>query len=344
MTPNTNKDRADVYQRITEQIVEAIERGADQWTMPWHTSGAIPSNAATGKHYRGVNVLTLWANAAAEGYRSGLWATYAQWRELGAQVRKAEKSTLIVFWKFRDPSDGSESSEDEQNDDSQTAKRGPLARGYNVFNADQVDGFELPAIPVLPQAERIATADSFFARLQADIRHGGNRAFYSPAGDFIQMPPFDIFQDPIAYYATLGHECIHLSGAPHRLNRDLKSRFGDEAYAGEELVAELGAAFLCADLGLANEPRPDHAAYVQSWLRVLRNDYRAIFTAASKAQAAADWLHSFQPAATSTVPAEELPRKKLPKSTRNVFTSPGPVYQIRPACSMIDADAHFLIE
>ena len=250
----------------------------------------IPVNAATGKPYRGVNVLTLWAIAAQHNYRSGIWATYARWLELGAQVRKGEKSAFIVFWKFRDQA---AETEDEQGEEEPATKCGPIARGYNVFNADQVDGFVLPDLPTLPPTQRIEAADRFFAGLNADLRHSGSRAFYSPAGDFIQLPEFGAFKEANAYYATLAHESIHWTAAPHRLHRDLKNRFGTEAYAAEELIAELGAAFLCADLGLANEPRPDHAAYVQTWLKALRNDSRAIFTAASKAQAAADWLHSF---------------------------------------------------
>ena len=172
-----------------------------------------------------------------------------------------------------------------------------FARGYSVFNAAQVDGYAAPAQPVLPEAERIGHAEAFFAAIGADIRHGGNRACYVPALDQIRMPPFEAFRDPVAYYATLAHEATHLTGHPSRCARDLRGRFGDEAYAAEELIAELGAAFLCADLALAPEPRPDHAAYVASWLNVLRDDKRAIFTAAAKAQQAADWMHARQDAA-----------------------------------------------
>jgi len=169
-----------------------------------------------------------------------------------------------------------------------------FARGYSVFNAAQVDGYEAPALPVLPEPERIGHAEAFFAALGADIRHGGNRASYLPGLDQIRMPPFPAFHDAVAYYATLAHEATHMTGHASRCARDLRGRFGEEAYAAEELVAELGAAFLCADLALAPEPRPDHAAYVASWLKVLRDDKRAIFTAAAKAQAAADWMHARQ--------------------------------------------------
>jgi antirestriction protein ArdC len=297
MKTKCKSERANVYERVTNQIIEAIERGAAEWRMPWHKlagANATPVNAVTRKPYRGVNVLSLWATAIERGYRSSVWATYAQWQQLGAQVRKGEESSFIVFWKFDRFTEVEDASA--ESDAEGTERRGSiLARGYHVFNAEQVDGFPLPPLELPQPGERIEAAEQFFSHLGAEIRHGGNRAFYNPTLDFIQLPPFALFRDEAAYYATLAHECIHWSGAPHRLNRDLKGRFGEEAYAAEELVAELGAAFLCADLGIANEPRPDHAAYVQSWLSVLRNDKRAIFTAASKAQAAADWMHDRQP-------------------------------------------------
>jgi antirestriction protein ArdC len=259
-------------------------------------------NAVSGKPYRGVNVLALWAAADAMGYRSNEWATYKQWQEKGAHVRKGEKSSLVVFWKIGDAK-GADS--DETDDGGKVAEaeedrgRPILARGYVVFNADQVDGYtpKAAASPIpaqVQQQERIAHADQFFQALGADIRHGGNRAYYRPATDHIQMPPFEAFHDPIAYYAILGHEATHWTGPKHRLDRDLTGRFGNEAYAAEELIAELSAAFLSADLGLTNEPRPDHAAYVANWLKVLKNDNRAIFTAAGKAQQAVDYLHGLQ--------------------------------------------------
>ena len=290
MKTRESKERADVYERITQQIIEAIERGTDQWRMPWHqvANTATPINVASRKRYRGINILALWASADEHGYQSGLWGTYAQWQELGAQVRKGEKSTCVVFWKF------GEYETETDNGDTET-KQSILARSYSVFNAQQVDGFTAPLIPSLPPVERNAEADAFFKILGADLRHGGNRAYYHPASDSIQIPPFELFKEATAYYATLAHEHVHWTAAPQRLNRNLTGRFGSEAYAAEELIAELGAAFLCADLGLANEPRPDHAAYVQNWLTVMRNDKRAIFTAASKAQAAVDWINAQEP-------------------------------------------------
>ncbi len=213
------------------------------------------------------------------------------------KFEKARSQRLSIFWKFRDQTNEKEDREDEEE---QTTRLGPIARGYNVFNADQVDGFSLPEMPELPAVERIKAADDFISCVNPDVRYGGDRAFYNAVGDYIQMPQFQIFKGATAFYETLSHELIHFTAAKHRLDRDLKNRFGSEAYAAEELIAELGAAFLCADLGLCNEPRPDHAAYVQTWLKVLRNDSRAIFTAASKAQAALDWLHTFSPTGLNT--------------------------------------------
>ena len=280
--------------------------------MPWHpgADGAaprLPVNAATGKPYRGINTVVLWATAQAEGYPSAVWATYRQWTELGAQVRKGEQSSPVVFWKINGPDEGEDGGTGGSGDsggaageDGEDGRRSRVfARGYSVFNAAQVDGYEAPTLPTLPEPERIGHAEAFFAALGADIRHGGNRACYVPGLDQVRMPPFPVFRDAVAYYATLAHEATHLTGHPSRCNRDLRGRFNEEAYAAEELVAELGAAFLCADLEPTPEPRPDHAAYVASWLHVLRGDKRAIFTAAAKAQQAADWMHARQPAAAA---------------------------------------------
>ena len=283
-----------IYQRITDQIIAAIEAGAGNWKMPWHTDGTDitqPINAASGKAYRGINVIALWATARACGYTGGHWATYQQWKEIGAQVRQGEKSAPVVFWKPL----GCKAEETEEPTESDRLRF--VARGYLVFNAAQVDGYEAPTALTLPPAVRIGRAEEFFSNVGVEVRHGGSRAYFQPSTDHIQMPPFGAFREATGYYATLGHEATHWTGAKGRLDRDLSGRFGSEGYAAEELVAELGAAFLCGSLGLANEPRPDHAAYVASWLKVLRSDNRAIFTAAAKAQQAADCLHSLQQSA-----------------------------------------------
>jgi antirestriction protein ArdC len=302
--PPPAEERADVYARVTDAIVAAIESGMAKgrdWRMPWHrrrdagAAPALPVNVASRRGYRGVNTLALWAAAEARGYPAGLWGTYRQWAELGGQVRQGERATTVVFWRFSDAAqrgDAASPAEDGEEGD-EGARRGPWARAYAVFNAAQVDGAALPAdtAPRLPEAARIASAEAFFAALPGlDLRHGGTAAFYAPATDHVQMPPFADFRTGEGYYATLAHEAAHWTGHPSRLARDLTGRFGGQAYAAEELVAELGTAFALASLGLSAEPREDHARYVAHWLGLLRGDRRAIFTAAGKAQAAADWL------------------------------------------------------
>ena len=288
---NNQTERIDIYTQITNQIVEAIENGADSYTMPWHVSGAdspLPVNAESHRAYRGINVMVLWAIAAKLNYATNIWASYQQWRELGAQVRKGEKSASVVFWKFPDEADADD--EPTVEDETDKRRRSVIARAYHVFNSAQVDGYELPSIPRLPESQRIERAETFFNGLGADVREGGSRAFYEKQEDYIQMPPFSVFKQAEFRYSVLAHEITHWSGAAHRLNRDLAPRFQKEAYAAEELIAELGSAFVCAELDLGMEPRRDHAPYIESWLRALRNDKRAIFAAAAKAQQATDWL------------------------------------------------------
>ena len=285
----------DIYERVTNQIIAAIEAGAGEYRMPWHHDGSAittPVNVASRKSYRGVNILSLWAAAQASGYAAGIWGTYRQWQELGAQVSKGERGHLVVFWKTTDRS--SDTDRQDGDDNHHEPARRLFARGYIVFNAAQVDGYTPPELPVLPEVERIEHAERFCAALGIDIRHGGSQACYIPSKDCVQMPDFACFRDAIAYYAVLLHECGHASGAKHRLDRDLSGRFGSAAYAMEECTVELLSAMICADLNLSVEPRPDHARYIASWLEVLRSDKRAIFTAASKAQEITDWMHARQ--------------------------------------------------
>jgi antirestriction protein ArdC len=282
-----NTDKKDIFQRVTDDIVSAIEAGAGSYRMPWHTSGGFidsPINAVSRKPYRGVNVLILWATAQKMGYTSGTWATYKQWQEMGAQVRKGEKSAHVVFWKFFNVEERREESEE------RTSKRVPMARDYWVFNADQVIGYEKPEEKTLTHGERISQAEEFFKSLQIDLRPGGNQAFYNADADTVHMPEFEAFKEPLFYYSVLSHETTHWTGSATRLNRDMSGRFGTESYAMEELVAELGAAFLCSELSLPTDPRKDHAPYIASWMKALRSDKRAIFTAAAKAQEAVDWM------------------------------------------------------
>ena len=285
---NTATEKPDVYARVTSQIVNAIEQGVGNWRMPWHTSGRFassPINATSRKAYRGINTVCLWAAAESKGYDSGEWATYAQWQERGAQVRKGEKATTVVFWKF-----ANNASETEDGETPASGSRLLFTRGYAVFNASQVDGYTPKAEPAVSMPERIERAETWFQSIGATVSNGGNRAYYAPGTDHIQMPPFAAFAENVSYYSTLAHEHTHWTARAERCDRQLGKRFGDSAYAAEELIAELGAAFVCAHLGLSTEPREDHAQYIQSWLKVLRADKRAIFTAASKAQQAADYL------------------------------------------------------
>jgi antirestriction protein ArdC len=286
---NTPTEKLDVYAKFTSQIITAIEQGVGNWKMPWHTSGRFsssPINATSRKAYRGINTVCLWAAAEAKGYDSGEWATYAQWGERKGQVRKGEKATTVVFWKF---ANGTAENQDGDDNATATGSRLLFTRGYSVFNAAQVDGYTPKPEPAVTMPERIDRADSWFQSIGADVRNGGNRAYYSPGSDHIQMPPFAAFVENISYYSTLAHEHTHWTARAERCDRQLGKRFGD-SYAAEELIAEVGAAFVCANLGLSTEPREDHAEYIQSWLKVLRADKRAIFTAASKAQQAADYL------------------------------------------------------
>lgn len=289
LTRNTGAQvmKANIFERITNQIVQAIEAGAPEYSMPWHRSGKsldCPTNAITGRAYRGLNVVTLWMDGQAAGFQNGQWATYRQWNEHGAQVRKGERGAPVFFWQRRD------NGKTDQNDDDDRRRFGFVAKAFTVFNIDQVDGFVTDAVPALPEDDRIARAEDFVRQVGAAIQHGGDQAYYSPGYDSVQMPEFSQFKSANGYYATLAHELTHWTGAKHRLDRNLSNRFGSADYAMEELIAELGAAFTCAGLGLQTEPRRDHAPYVGSWLKALRGDSRAIFTAASKAQEAADYL------------------------------------------------------
>jgi antirestriction protein ArdC len=296
-----SRPAGDLYTRVTAQIVAAIEAGETSYSFPWHTVPGLPRNIVSRRTYRGINTLLLWLTGQAQGYATPDWATFNQWRERGMPVRRGERASQVVFWQPR-PAAGAKADQTQVKSDADEPDRGRsfLARVYSVFNAGQVEGYSCADMPRLPDSARDAAADRFFANLPLEITHEGDKAYYHPVGDRIHLPPFERFRDAQAYYATRGHESVHATGAAHRLDRKLTTRFGTEAYAVEELVAELGSAFLCAALGLAPEPRPDHAGYIASWLKVLKGDTRAIFTAAGQAQAAVDWLQGQQPGVEST--------------------------------------------
>lgn len=271
----------DVYETITQTIIRAIENNPGKIQLPWDRSGgSIPENVVTKAHYNGINILNLWCEAQERGFGSGTWATYKQWQEVGAQVKKGEKSSLIVFYK-------QVSKEAEDGEDASFR----VLKYYSVFNADQVEGYENPALTGYP-IERIQAAEEHVKRTGANITHGGTQAFYRPSTDSITMPDEQRFNGAEGYYSTLFHELTHWSAKESRCNRDLKNRFGSPEYAFEELVAELGAAYQCAILGISKEPREDHAAYIDNWLAALKNEKKFIFVAAAKAQEAADYLFS----------------------------------------------------
>jgi antirestriction protein ArdC len=293
--------KRELYADITAKIVAAIEAGAETCSLPWRVVSGPPENVASHRRYRGINTLLLWLTGHAEGYATPYWATFKQWRDLGHPVRKGETATTVIFWK---PLDDRAAPDSERPDGDEEKSRRVLARAYAVFNAAQVDGFAAPEIQPLSEDERDARAEAFFARLPITVLHEDEKAFYRPATDTVHLPPFGRFKDANAYYSVRGHESVHATAAPWRVGRDISERFGSEGYAFEELIAELGAAFLCADLGLSAEPRPDHADYIASWLKVLRNDTRAVFVAAGKAQAAVDWLHRQQEAEAPNKPPE----------------------------------------
>lgn len=289
--------KQDVYERVTAHIVAELEKGVRPWMKPWnaeHAAGRITRPLrANGQPYRGINVLMLWGAASECGFSAPIWMTFKQAQELGAHVRKGEKGNLVVY--------ANTITKTETDDNGQESERDiPFMKGYTVFNVEQVEGlpahFYALAEPAADSVQRIERAETFFAATRADIRNGGDRAYFSPAEDRVQMPPFEAFRDAEAYYATLAHELTHWTKAKSRLDRDFgRKRFGDSGYAMEELVAELGAAFICADLALTPEPRDEHAAYLAHWLKVLKEDKRAIFSAAAHAQRAADYLHGLQP-------------------------------------------------
>lgn len=294
-----SSEKADLYTRITERIVEELEKGVRPWLKPWnaeHAAGRITRPLRhNGQPYRGINVVMLWMEAVSHNFACPIWMTYKQAQELGAQVRKGEKGSPVVF--------ADRIHRTEMNDNGEETEREiPFLKGYTVFNCEQIDGlpahFTAPANPVLDPVKRIENAERFFSGIKADIRYGGDRAYYSIHNDYIQMPPFETFQDAESFYSTLAHESCHWTRAETRLNREFgRKRWGDEGYAAEELVAELGSAFLSADLGITPEPKDDHASYIANWVSVLKNDKRAVFTASAHAEKACGFLHALQPEA-----------------------------------------------
>lgn len=285
-----------VYSRVTDKIVAELEKGVRPWIKPWSAANAGPRLTLPRRHcgtpYRGINILLLWGESFDKGYVSSQWMTFRQALELGGHVRKGEHGSLVVYANKVTRTEASEAGEEIE-------RQIPFMRGYTVFNADQIEGLpETYYVRPEPAGEAMPLhdeAEDFFKATGAVFRHGGNRAYYAPGPDVIQLPVPEAFRDSQSYAATKAHELAHWTAHPSRLARTLGLRFGDEAYAAEELIAEMGSAFLCATLGITPELREDHAAYLGSWLKILKSDSRAIFTAAAHAQRAVDFLQGLQP-------------------------------------------------
>ena len=288
-----------VYQTVTNSIIEELEQGVVPWVRPWKSNASpFPRNVISERPYRGVNVLLLWAAASSRCYANPGWLTFRQARELGGSVRAGERSTAIVYAATTAKVAANDAAELEENNFR-------FLKFYSVFNVEQTTG--LPeryygAPTPKPVGQCLVHVELFLGRIGAKLRHGGDKAYYSPAEDIIVLPSRDDFESLRHYYATSLHEHVHHTGHPKRLNRDLKGRFGSRSYAGEELVAELGAAFLCSKLEIEGELR--HPAYIASWMELLKDDSRAIFTAASAASKAADYLCSFS---EKSLPTEAVP-------------------------------------
>ena len=285
----------DIYREVTDTILAQLEKGVRPWQRPWETGVEAEKPVPTlplrhnGEPYRGTNVVLLWSAASERGYDKPTWMTYRQAQELGGNVRKGEKGVLVTFaktWtkKEVDPETGTEEE-----------KEVPVMKGYTVFNVVQIDGlpqryYERKS-EEMSTAARIEGAEAWLQATGVELRHGGDKAYYSPAGDYVQLPSFAAFKEPLGYYATAMHEITHWTRHPDRLDRNFgQKRFGDNGYAMEELTAELGSAFVGAETGIAPEVREYHAAYIGAWMAVMKDDKKAFFTAASHAAKAAEFL------------------------------------------------------
>ncbi len=291
------QDRASLYDEITDKIIGELEAGRVPWLQPWGSASAkaplaMPKNAATGRHYSGINVLILWGAVIQHGFPGQSWLTFRQALSLGGNVRRGEHGTTVVYADRFTPEDEKRRARETGED----AAAIPFLKRFTVFNASQCDGLPedvaivAPPPPpglIEPQVETLIRATGI------DFRIGGDRAFYAPAHNFVQVPPPQAYFEPINWHRTALHELGHATGHPSRLNRDFSGSFGSKKYAFEELVAEINASFCCASLGIA--PTVRHADYIGSWLAVLREDNRAIVRAASQASKAADWLLGFLP-------------------------------------------------
>jgi len=278
----------DYRAEVTADIIKMLEEGTAPWQRPWDAGqlGRSPFNPVTGKGYRGGNILSLMIASMSRGYTDPRFCTFKQALDQGWHVKKGEKASYIEFW------DVKPGKSDEGDDDEKRTRM--VHRTYAVFNAQQIDGIPKLELPARKPFEAIEAGEKMLANSGADIRHGGAKAYYSPGTDHIQMPPKECFTDEPRYYSTALHELAHWTGAKHRLNRLTDNQpFGSPAYAAEEIRADLSSLFLAAELGIPYDPK-DQASYIQSWIKVLKNDKNEVFRAAADASKACDYLHSLE--------------------------------------------------
>lgn len=281
----------DLYQQVTDQIIQSLQCGVRPWVKPWNDGITFIQRPlrSNGIAYRGINTLVLWSEALAKSFSNPTWLTFKQATDLGGYVRKGQRGSPVFYAnKVILPADN--------HDGQDSAVRiVPFLKHYTVFNVEQCEGLHLPINQQIPtaldEAERIVQLEQFIQSTGALVSYGGGSAYYVPTADRIQMPAFGAFRDAASFYSTLCHELIHWTGHESRLDRPIDhTRYGDQAYAAEELIAEIGSAFLGAIFELPNHLRDDHASYINSWLAILKHDPKAIFTAAASAQRAADFL------------------------------------------------------
>jgi len=277
-----SKNSTDIYQSVTDSIIAALEAGVKPWSCPWQRvpgMSGLPSNYATGAAYSGMNIMLLWSSASEQGFNDSRWMTYKQAKAEGGQVRKGEHGTTAIFY----------TTLEKENDDGETDYI-PMLKTFTVFNVEQINGLPMSDEVVFPAVtfEPLPPAEALFLNSGATIIEKGQNAFFAPSTDEIHLPERRLFSDAANFYATGLHELIHWCGAKSRLNREMKGKFGSESYAFEELIAELGSAFLMADLGVVGEVQ--HESYIASWLKALKNDKRYIFKAASAASKAHRYL------------------------------------------------------
>jgi len=301
-------DRANLYDDITSKIIAELEEGRVPWVQPWGTAAAkaplaMPRNAATGRGYSGINVLILWGAVIQHGFPDQSWLTFRQALSLGGNVRKGERGTTVVYADRFIPDDEKRRARETGED----AHAIPFLKRFTVFNAAQCEGLpEAVAVEAPPSPPGLIEpkVEALIAATGIDFRIGGNRAYYLPALDYVQVPPPNAYFEPINWHRTALHEIGHASGAAHRLSRNLSGSFGSKLYSVEEITAELISAFCCASLGIV--PTVRHADYIGSWLECLREDNRAIVRAASQASKAADWILSFLPGQEPALPSADV--------------------------------------